>query len=128
MAVLRSRDGAAFIEILTEPISREWSLGDFTEAQRLRVLQRAANWDFYQEVSISGEFRDATNFIHQEFRRREDPGNCIENAVSHIYRSRFFPAKLKGFVVTMSICEDSLRTYGPFRESVLSSFEEFQTN
>ncbi len=128
VAVLRSRDGAAFIEILTKPISRDWSLAEFTEDHRAGVLIRAANWQLYQPLAIRGEFRGATNFIHQEFRRRETSSSCIENAVSHIYRTRFFPAELEGFVVTMSICEDSLRTYGSIRESILSSFEEFQTN
>ena len=128
VVVLRSADGAAFIEILSEPISRDWSLGEFTESHRLRVSRRASSWDLYQELSIRGEFRGATNYIHQEFRRREMPGNCIENGVSHMYRSRYFPARLQGFVVTMSICEDSVRAYGPSREAILSSFEEFQTN
>ena len=128
VVVLASRNGAAFIEILAEPMSRDGSLGEFTENHRLRVARRAANWELYREISISGEFRGGTNYIHQEFRRREGPTSCIEDVVSHLYRSRFFPARLQGFVVTMSICEDSLRNYGPSRESVMASFEEFQAN
>ncbi len=128
VVVLVSGDGAAYIEILAESVSSDSSLGEFTENVRLRVAQRASSWTDYRETAISGEFRGATNYVHIEFQRKETPASCPENAVSHIYRSRYFPAKLNGFVVTMSICEDSLRRYGPVRESILSSFQEFQTN
>ena len=126
--VFVSGDGAAFIEILTESIFSDWSLGEFTENHRLRVARRAGTWADYAETSIQGEFRGATNYIHLEFRRKETSSSCTESGVSHLYRSRFFPARLSGYAVTMSICEDSLRRYGPVREPVLSSFEEFQTN
>ena len=96
--VIASRDGAAYIEILAEPAPQDWSLIEFTESHRLKVLQRAVNWELYYETSISGEFRGATNFVHQEFRRRGKPSSCVENVVSHFYRSRFFPARLTGFV------------------------------
>ena len=122
------RTGAAFIEILAEPMASGSSLGEFVESRRLRMAQQAANWDLYEEIAARGEFRGAVNYIHQEFRRRENPGSCVENAVSHMYRSRYFPIRLQGFIVSMSICEDSLRTHGSSRESILSSFEEFQSN
>ena len=125
VVVITSGDDAAFIEILVEPLSGASSLGEFTEGYRLRQAQRAGNLDLYQEVRIAGEFRGATNYILQEFRRKETPSSCVESGVSHIYRSRFFPAREKGFIVTMSICEDSLRNYGSQREWVLSSFQEF---
>ena len=128
VVVIASPDGASYIEILSEPIPREWSLGELTDNYRQRVARRAANWELYREISVSGEFRGATNYIHLEFRRQEDPGDCVENGVTHLYRSRFFPAKLQSFAVTMSICEDSLRRYGPLRETtILTGFEEFQT-
>ena len=128
VVVLASQDGAAFIEILVEPVDSGSSLGEFVEGRRIRRAQQASNWELYEELAIRGEFRGGINYVHQEFRRRENPGSCIENAVSHMYRSRYFPARMQGFIITMSICEDSLRTYGPSRESTLSSFEEFQTN
>ena len=126
--VFVSGDGGAFLEILAESIPSDWSLGEFIENYRRRTTQRAPTWVDYRETSIRGEFRGAINYIHQEFRRKETAGSCTENGVSHLYRSRFFPVKLNGFVVTMSICEDSLRRYGPVRETVLTSFEEFQAN
>lgn len=128
VVVLRSSDGAAFIEITDVPISGTASLGQFVESHRTNMLARAAGWRFYDETAIRGEFRGAINFIHQEFRRQENAGSCVENAVSHMYRSRYFPARLKGFVVTMSICDHSIRAFGPSRESILESFEEFETN
>ena len=123
-----SGDGGAFLEILAESISPDSSLGEFIENYRLRISRRAGTWADYRETSIRGEFQGAINYIHQEFRRKETASSCTENGVSHLYRSRFFPVRLNGFVVTMSICEDSLRRYGPVRETVLTSFEEFQTN
>ena len=128
VVVFVSGDGGAFLEILAESISSDWSLGQFIENYRLRTTRRAPSWDDYRETSIKGEFRGAINYIHQEFRRKETASSCTENGVSHLYRSMFFPVRLNGFVVTMSICEDSLRRYGPVREAVLTSFEEFQTN
>ena len=125
---MASQDGAAFIEILVEPVDSGSSLGEFVEGRRIRRAQQASNWELYEELAIRGEFRGGINYVHQEFRRRENSGGCIENAVSHMYRSRYFPARMQGFIITMSICEDSFRTYGPSRESTLSSFEEFQTN
>ena len=128
VVVLVSRDGAAFIEILAEPVASGSSLGEFAESRRIRIAQQAPNWDLYRELAIRGEFRGSINYVHQEFRRRENAGSCVENAVSDMYRSRYFPARMQGFIITMSICEDSLRTYGPSRESILSSFEEFEIN
>ena len=124
--VLMSRDRAAFIEILEVPIGNV-SLGEFVESHRLDMLSRAAGWQFYDEVDIRGEFRGAINFIHQEFRRQENADGCVESAVSHMYRSKYFPARLRGFIVTMSICEHSIRTYEAGRGLILESFAEFET-
>ena len=66
-------------------------------------------------------------YVHLEYRRQKAPGDCEESVVIHLHRSRYFPARLKGFAITMSICEASIERYGPLRELVLASFEEFKT-
>ena len=125
--MIEQQHGAATIEILSESINKEWSLGEFVENYRLRLMQRAPGWQVYQEKRISGEFRGATNFVRIEFRRQISTGSCVENVVTELYRSRYFPKKLQGFAVSLSICEDSLRQFAQQRDSILSSFQESPT-
>ena len=120
-----SQEGS-YIEILTEDVLSEWSLGEYVESHRHRVTRRASSWLHYEQVSITGEFRDNTNYVHWEYTRQKEAGDCIESVVTNLYRSRYFPSRQKGFAVTMSICEEELDRYGPVREAILASFREFQ--
>lgn len=120
------RQGVASIEILAETIQQEWSLGEFVENYRQRLTSQGPGWQHFRETRVTGEFRGGINYVHLEFRRQVNPGDCVENVVTHLYRSRYFPAKLQGFAVSMSICEDNLRRYDEQREATLNSFAEFQ--
>ena len=121
------RSGEAYIEVSSESILSDWSLGEFTDHYRQRKGRQASSWEMYSEVSAAGKYRGVTNYVRIEFRRQIDSSDCIESGVTDLYRSRYFPSVLKGFAVTMSICEDRLLEYGELREEILSSFTEFQT-
>ena len=121
------RSGEAYIEVSSESILIDWSLGEFTDHYRQRKGRQASSWEMYSEVSAAGKYRGATNYVRIEFRRQINSSDCIESGVTDLYRSRYFPSVLKGFAVTMSICEDRLVEHGELREEILSSFTEFQT-
>ena len=118
---------ASYVGISVDDVFSDWSLGEYFEWHRERVARQASNWRLFEQVTPHGEYRDGINYVHWEYRRQRTDGDCIESVVSHLYRSRFFPARQKGFAITMSICEGELERYGPVREAVLESFLEFQT-
>ena len=105
----------------------DWSLGEFVDHYRQGLGSQARSWELFNQVSATGEYRESTNYVHLEYRRQQEPDSCVEDVVTHLYRSRYFPAKLRGYAVTMSICDYSLEEYSDTRETVLSGFREFQT-
>ena len=124
--LLTSRDGAAHIEILSDSVFPDWSLGEFTDHYRQRVGRQAASWQDYRELSAAGAFRGATNYVRIEFLRQKGSGDCVESGTTEVYRSRFFPTVQRGYAVTLSICQGSLESYATLLDVILESFSEFQ--
>ena len=116
------------LEITAHDFQPDWSIAHFADSYRSLQLSQIPNWHHYKEISATGEFRDATNYVQIIFERRKTADACVEHAVSHLYRSRFFPVRLKGFSVTMTICKEDLGALGPKREIILESFAEQQRN
>ena len=123
-----SPEGDAYLEVSVENVFSDWSLGELVDNYRQELGRQARNWESYEQVSATGEYREAVNYVHLEYRRQEEPGSCVEDVVTHLYRSRFFPAKMRGYAVTMSICDSILQEYSEFRETLLSTFREFRTD
>ena len=127
IVVFTSREMDAYIEVSVEDVFSDWSLGDLIDNCREGLGRLARTWELFDQVSATGEYRESTNYVELRFRRQREPGSCLEEVVTHLYRSRYFPAKLRGYAVTMSICDYSLKDYSDTRETVLSGFREFQT-
>ena len=121
--LVSGRDGS-HIEILSEPVSSDGSLGEFADSYRQRISLRARTWAQYTEVSAVGAFKGATNYVRIEFRRQENAGSCVENGITDLYRSRYFPSVSRGYAVTMSICEGSLDLYVDLYDDILETFSE----
>ena len=73
---------------------------------------------------MTGEYRGATNFVEIRFGRQRTNGDCMEDGVNHLYRSRFFPARLAGYSVTMLVCQEDLGVMEGKRRAVMESFTE----
>ena len=127
LVVFAAPEGDAYIELTVEGFLPDWSLGEFTDNYRQTLGRQAQHWESFDQVSATGEYRDATNYVHLEFMRQREPDSCVEEVVTHLYRSRYFPARPKGYAVTMSVCLHSLEEYSGIRERVLSGFREFRT-
>ena len=125
--IFTSPERDAYIEVSVEDVFSDWSLGEFVDHYRQGLGSQARSWELFNQVSATGEYRESTNYVHLEYRRQQEPDSCVEDVVTHLYRSRYFPAKLRGYAVTMSICDYSLEEYSDTRETVLSGFREFQT-
>ncbi len=127
IVVFTSQEMDAYIEVSVEDVFSDWSLGELVDNYREGLGRLARTWELFDQVSATGEYRESTNYVELRFRRQREPGSCLEEVVTHLYRSRYFPAKLRGYAVTMSICDNSLKDYSDTRETVLSGFREFQT-
>ena len=112
------------LEIRAEDFPQDWSIGEFADRYRQDFLTQARNWHHYREVSATGQFRGATNYVQIEFKRQRTPEACVEDGVIHLYRSRFFSARMKGFAVTMAVCEEDLAGLEAKRTTAMESFTE----
>lgn len=82
----------------------------------------AANWEFFQPVSMTKITRAGQEFYRLEYRARWEPNLCMLRTVEFISVSSSFPAKPYAFMSNSSICEDSLGQYSAERDAMLNSF------
>lgn len=105
-------------------MSSDASLAGFVDQYRNEWLAQVRIWHDYVATSTTGEFRGPLNFVEMRFRRQISPGSCVEDGITHLYRSRFFPARLTGYSVTMTVCQEDLATMEQKRNTVMESFME----
>ena len=111
------------IQVSTESVRSGWSLGEFADAYRSRKLREAATWHEYLESSAEGRYRGAVNYVEIRYVRRVTAASCTEDVVTHLYRSREFPARLDGYAVTLSLCQGEA---GSKLQAGLISLQSFQ--
>ena len=119
-----SPDGSANLEIQAHAVSSDASLAGFVDQYRDEWLTQVRTWHDYVATSTTGEFRGAINFVEIRFRRQISPDSCVEDGITHLYRSRYFPARMTGYSVTMTVCQEDLATMEQKRNTVMESFKE----
>ena len=112
------------LEITAYDFQPDWSIAHFADSYRSQQLSQIQHWHHYREISATGEFRNTINYVQIIFERQKTADACVEHAVTHLYRSRFFPARLKGFAITMTICKEDMDTLGPKRNVLMTTFAE----
>ena len=61
-----------------------------------------------------------------EYLWQPSAGDCLYHVVEHVFRSRYYPVRDYGFIITAGVCENDLTTYSEPRRWILESFEENQ--
>ena len=115
---------ANYLEIAVHPMDADWSIAEFTDRYRQNLLAEVRTWHHYREISAAGKFRGTNNYIELHFERQVTADHCVEDVVTHLYRSRFFPTRLSGFSVTMAICQQAFDQWHRHRSISLDSFTE----
>ena len=113
-----------YLTVTSHPFNADWSIARFTDDYRQQQLVEARTWHHYREISAAGKFRGATNYIELHFERQIGPQDCVQDTITHLYRSRFFPKELSGFSVTIAVCADDLHKLSSKRQTILDSFAE----
>ena len=112
------------MEIGRHLVQRDASLGGFADEYRQELLKQVSRWDHFTEKSARGEFLSAGNAIVTTFDRRKTAGDCTEDGITHLLRSRFFPKRSMGYSVTMTLCQEDLEKWEEIRDQMLASFTE----
>ncbi len=86
----------------------------------------ASNYSLFEPGLTRGELHEGRNYINFQYLLQPGPGDCLYQVVEHVFRSRFYPVRDYGFVLTAGICESEQLLYEDRREHILASFEEYQ--
>ena len=78
---------------------------------------------FHREVG-PGDFIPAGNAVISTFDRRKTPADCMEDGITHLLRSRFFPKRSMGYSVTVTLCQGDLDRWQKTRALMMESFTE----
>ena len=84
----------------------------------------SANYASVEFGPTRGETVGLRNYIHLEYLRRPTSDDCIYHVVEHIFRSRFYPVRDHGFIISAGLCENDQAFYQKQRIDILASFEE----
>ena len=69
---------------------------------------------------------DGRNYIHMEYLWQPSQNDCLYQVVEHTFRSRYYPDRDYGFIVTAGVCEEYEARYGEQRTQILGSFKEYE--
>ena len=112
------------MEIGRHPVQHDAFVGGFADEYRQEILKQAPGWDHFTEKSVRGEFIPAGNAVIATFDRRKTPENCMEDGITHLLRSRFFPKRSMGYSVTVTLCQEDLQKWQEIRSQMMESFTE----
>ena len=112
------------MEIGRHLVQHDASLGEFADEYRQEFFSQATGWDHFTEKSARGEFLPAGNATVTTFDRRKTPGSCMEDGITHLLRSRFFPKRSMGYSVTVVLCQEDLQKWQEIRDRMMESFTE----
>lgn len=119
-----SEDDQVLVEISSLDIGRSYSLDElaFLFLELGENVARTQSWIIF-EISSLQAHQDGTREYY-EFHHRSQLATeyCVQDGIVRVFLSDSYPAKPYGFVVDISICEDSLDIYGEEREASLDSF------
>ena len=112
------------MDITVKDFNSGESLADFFERHRQELLAQAPNYSVLEPGSAKGETKALRNYVHMEYLWQPGAGDCLYHVVEHVFRSRYYPVRDYGFIVTAGVCENQQAVYDERRENILSSFEE----
>ena len=115
------------MEIGRHLVQRDASLSGFADEYRQEFFKQVPGWDHFTEKSARGGFIPAGNAVIATFDRRKTPESCMEDAVTHLLRSRFFPKRSMGYSVTVTLCQEDLQKWEEIRTLMMDSFTEKPT-
>ena len=124
LTTFTSPDGRQRMEIGRYLVQFHESVNDLAEAYRNGIFEQAPGWDHFTEKSARGEFITAGNAVIITFDRRKTSGDCTEDGITHLLRSKFFPERSIGYAVTMSVCQEDLGKWEETRRTMMESFAE----
>ena len=102
------------------------SLAAFFERHRHELLQAASGYTVFEPGLTKGEVFDLRNYVHMEYLWQPSAGDCLYHVVEQVFRSRYYPVRDYGFIITAGVCENDLASYSEPRRWILESFEENQ--
>ena len=124
LTTFTSPDGRQAMEIGRHPVQHDAFVGGFADEYRQEILKQAPGWDHFTEKSVRGEFLPAGNAVIATFDRRKTPESCMEDGITYLLRSRFFPKRSMGYSVTVTLCQEDLEKWGEIRDRMMASFTE----
>ena len=115
-----------FLHIAVKEFKSGESTAAFFERHRQELLEQVATFVVFEPGLTKGETDPDTlrNYIHMEYLWQPNEGDCLYHVVEHVFRSRFYPARDKGFVIAGGVCENQQVSFDEQRENILRSFRE----
>ena len=74
-------------------------------------------------IEVHGTMR---NYVLMEYLLKPSPADCLYHVVDHIFRSRFYPDRDYGFIVSAGICESQLSSLSEQRKWIFESLAEYE--
>ena len=121
-----SAGGRPFIEVKVKTFQSGESSASFFERHRGELTESRGDHVVF-EIGVSrGETLKSRNYVHMEYLLQPSAADCIYHVVDHVFRSRFYPVRNSGFIITAGFCEEQTGLYNAQRETILASFEEYE--
>ena len=124
LTTFTSPDGRQAMQIGRHPVQHSGSISGFADEYRQELLKQAPRWDHFTEKSVRGEFIPAGNAVIATFDRRKTPESCMEDGITYLLRSKFFPKRSMGYSVTVTLCQEDLQKWEQIRSQMMESFTE----
>ena len=120
-----SAGGRPFLDIQAKDFQSGESLSGFFERHRQELIDAAPDYSLFEPGLTKGETtNEGRNYVHMEYLWQPGPGDCRYQVEEHIFRSRYYPVRDYGFIITVGICESEQMLYEERRGYILASFEE----
>ncbi len=121
-----SAGGRPFLHIRTKDFKSGESVADFFERHRQEMIQMAPNYAAFEPGQTGGQTVNQRNYVQMEYLWQPGAGDCLYHVVDQVFRSRFYPARDHGFIISAGVCEDQHAQYDEPREFMLATFEEYE--
>ena len=121
-----SARGRPFLDVKVKDFQSGESTAGFFERHRQELIDMVPNYSLLELGLTRGETIKGRNYVHMEYLWQPSSGDCLYQVVDHVFRSRYYPAKDYGFIVTAGFCENQEGLYDESRGYILASFEEYQ--
>ena len=84
------------------------------------------NYILFEPGRTEGQIIGDRNFVQMEYLWQPGPNDCLYHVVTRVFRSRFYPIRDYGFVLSAGICENEVFRYEEPRGIILDSLAEYE--